>query len=192
MASSVDDFLDGYQAPVEEVPVCGRPGLISDHALLEAQVARLTVHGTLGGPPKELLDQLAAVEAEIEASVTVFRLQAIANRPWADLLAAHPPTTEERAMGYGVHPETFEPAALAACAIDPKVSVAQAERMADTLPRSEWAALTEAVRRLHEDRSTAPKSPLLSVLRPTNADSSATPLDEGSLAEPSSGDSGEQ
>ncbi len=190
--TGIDDFLDGYEPPVEEVPVCRRPGLIAEHALLEAKVAKLSVHGTLGGPPQELLDQLATIEAEIEASVTVFRLQAIAHRPWADLLAAHPPTTEERAKGYGVHPDTFEPAALAACAIEPTLTVEQAERMADTIPRSEWAALTDAVRRLHEDRSTAPKSLLLSALRPASAASSATQLDEGSLGEPSSGDSGEQ
>jgi len=190
--AGIDDFLDGYEPPVEEVPVCGRPGLIAEHALVEAEVARHSIHGTLGGPPQELLDRLAELEGEIDASVTVFRLQAIANRPWADLLAAHPPTTEERAKGYGVHPETFEPAALAACAIEPALTVEQAERIADTVPRSEWAALTDAVRRLHEDRSTAPKSPLLSALRPANAGSSATPLDEGSLGEPSSDGSGEQ
>jgi len=190
--ASIDDFLDGYEPPVEEVPVCGRPGLIAEHAQVEAEVAGHSIHGSLGGPPKELLHRLAELEAEIAESVIVVKLRAIANRPWADLLAAHPPTTEERAKGYGVHPDTFEPAALAACAVEPELTVAQAERMANTVPRSEWTALTEAVRRLHEDRSTAPKSPLLSVLRPASAASSATPPDEGSLGEPSSGDSGEQ
>ena len=190
--ASIDDFLDGYQPPVEEVPVCGRPGLIAEHAQVEAEIAGHHVHGNLGGPPQELLDRLAALEAEIEASVMIIKLRAIANRPWADLLAAHPPTTEERAQGFGAHPDTFEPAALAACAVEPTFTVEQAERMANTIPRSEWAALTDAVRRLHEDRSTAPKSLLLSALRPASVASSATQLDEGSLGEPSSDDSGEQ
>lgn len=190
--ASLDDFLDGYEPPVEEVPVCGRPALIAEHAQLEAEIAGHRVHGSLGGPPQELLDRLEKLEAEINGSVMVVKLRAIANRPWADLLAAHPPTMEERAQGFGAHPDTFEPAALAACAIEPTFSVAQAERMADTIPRSEWAALLVAVRRLHEDRSTTPKSLLLSVLRPASAVSSDTPLDEGSLGEPSSDDSGEQ
>lgn len=188
----VDDFLDGYEAPVEEVAVCGRPALIAEHAKLEAEIAGARVRNGLAGAPSDLLDRLAELEAEIAESVMVVKLRALANRPWADLLAAHPPTTEERAKGYGAHPATFEPAALAACAVDPPMTVEQAGRMADTLPRSEWAALTEAVRRLHEDRSTAPKSLLLSVLRPVSAESSDTPLDEGSLEEPSSGDNGEQ
>lgn len=189
---TIDDFLDGYEPPVEEVPVCGRPGLVAEHAQLEAQIAGQRVHNGLAGASPELLDRLAALEAEIEATALVFKLQAVAHRPWADLLAAHPPTTEERALGYGVHPETFEPAAVAACSVDPKLTLVQAERMQDTLPRSEWQALTDAVRRLHEERTAAPKSLLLSVLRPASAASSATPLDEGSLGEPSSGDSGEQ
>lgn len=190
--TGVDDFLDGYQLPVEEVPVCGRPALITEHAQLEAKIAGQRISGGLGPPDPALLDRLAELEAEIHSSVMVVKLRAVPHRPWADLLAAHPPTSEERALGYGAHPATFEAAALAACAIEPTFTVAQAERMAETLPRSEWDALLVAVRRLHEDRSTAPKSLLLSVLRPTSAAYSATPQDEGSLGELSSGDNGEQ
>lgn len=192
MAGSLDDFLDGYEPPVGEVVICGKPGLIADHHRLDAEVMGHRARSGLGGPPAELLDELARIEAEIEASAYVIRLQAIAHRPWADLLAAHPPTTEERALGYGTHPATFEPAAVAACAIEPTITVEQAERMRDTLPRSEWQALTSAVRDLHEERSAAPKSLLLSALRPASVASSDTPLNEGSLGEPSSDDGGEQ
>ena len=192
MPSSVDDFLDGYHLPVEEVAICGRPDLIHEHAKAEAEVIGHRANGSLGGPPAELVNRLAALEAEIDASVMVVKLQAMPHGPWADLLAAHPPTPAQKSDGFGVNPETFEVAALVACAVEPTFTVDQAQRMRRTVPRSEWATLTAAIRGLHEVASSVPKSLLLSALRPANDASSDTPPDEGSLAEPSSGDSGEQ
>lgn len=190
--STVDDFLDGYHLPVEEVAICGRPDLIAEHAKAEAEILGHRANGSLGGPPAELVDRLADLEAEIEASVMVVKLKALPHGPWADLLAAHPPTSSQKADGFGVNPDTFEVAALHACAVEPTFTEDQAHRMRRTVPRSEWAALTAAIRGLHEVVSSVPKSLLLSALRPASAASSDTPPDEGSLAEPSSGDSGEQ
>ena len=190
--ADLDDFLDRYQPPVEEVAVCGRSSLIADHARTESEIVGFRAKNGLAGPPAELLDRLAELEAEIERSVLVFRLQAMPYRRWADLLASHPPTKEQRASGAGANAESFEPAAFAACAVEPKVSPEQAARLHDTLPPGEWRALMDAVYRLHREQVAAPKSLLLSALPLLNDGFSTTPPDEGSLGEPSSGDSGEQ
>lgn len=192
MTSPVDDFLDGYRLPVEEVPVCGRPDLIFEHAKAESEMARHAATFALSGPPTELVERLAALEAEIEQSVTVVRLQGLGNGAWLDLRAQHPPTREQKDNGFGVNPDTFEAAALVACAVEPTYEDDQAHRMRRTLAPGEWGALTDAIYRLHEGRSNVPKSLLLSALRPVNDASSDTPQDEGSLAERSSGDSGGQ
>lgn len=192
MTDPVDDFLDGYHLPVEEVAICGRPDLIAEHAKVEAEIAGHVRTASLTGPPSELVDRLAALEAEIESSVTVVRLRALGNGAWLDLMAAHPPTAAQKELGYSVNRDEFEVAALAACAVEPTYAEDQAQRMRRTLAPGEWGVLTSAIRRLHEERSSVPKSLLLSALRPANDASSDTPLDEGSLGERSSGDGGGQ
>ena len=188
----LDAFLDGYELPVEEVPICGRAGLVADHARAEAAVLAARADAGLGGETQELLDNLAAIEAEIEASVIVFRVTAVSQRRWADLLAAHPPTSDGRKKGMPYNPESFDPAALVACAVEPAVTSEQAARLRDTLPTVEWARLMLAVLTVNQEATAPPKSLLLSALHLTSETSSTTPpsgdfLDQGSL-----GASGEQ
>ena len=187
----LDTFLDGYQLPVEEVPICGRAGLVADHAAAEAAVLAARVNGDLGGEQQELIDRLTEIEAEIEASVMVFRVQAVSQREWADLLAAHPPTETERKKGQRYNPETFDPAALSACSVEPPVSSEQAARLRGTLPTVEWARLMLAVLTVNQEATAPPKSLLLSALRMSAQSSTTQPsadyLDQGSLV-----DSGEQ
>lgn len=188
MPGSVDDFLDGYSGPVEEVPICGRPDLIAEHAKLESEIAGARASAGLAGAPAELVDRLAQLESEIDETVMVFRLRGLSYQEWAAMQREHPPTED----GMRYDPETFEPAALAACATDPVLTVEQAERMAGTLPPSEWQALTCAMYRLHGARSSAPKSLLLSVLRRQNGDYSASQPSTESPDPGSLGDPGEQ
>jgi hypothetical protein len=186
----VDEFLDDYEAPVEQVAVCGKAGLLAEHARLESEI--VGHRSGLGGPPSDLVERLAEVEAELERSVKVFTLEALTYQEWSDLMAAHPPSKDQRSQGHGSNPATFEPAALAACASDPPLTVEQAERMRATLPPSEWAALMGAVARLHQERTSAPKSLLLSVVRRMSEGSSTMPQVEGSLGASSSDGSAAQ
>lgn len=192
MTQDIDAFLDGYEAPVEEVPICGKPGLIAEHARIEAEIIGFRTEGSLAGPPRDLVDRLEEIERQVEESVLVWRLRALPFGAWADLQLEHPPTDEQRRGGHAANPDSFEPAALAACAVEPTVTVAQADRMRATLAPTEWVALMGAVRRLHQERTAAPKSLLLSALRRRSDAYSATQPSEGSLADPSSDDSGEQ
>lgn len=192
MTFDVDEFLNDYTPPSEQVPVCAKAGLLAEHARLEAEILDVRSRGGLAGPPSELVAQLETVEADIEASVRVFTLTACTYQQWADLMAQHPPSKDQRSKGHISNPDTFEPAALVACATDPAVTLEQAQRMRQTLPPSEWQALMAAVARLHQEQTTAPKSLLLSVVRQASAGFSATSPTEGSLAAPSSDGSAEQ
>lgn len=192
MTFDVDEFLDDYTLPSEQVPVCAKAGLLAEHARIEAQILDIRSRSGLAGPPAELVAKLEQLEADIEESVKVFTLTARTYQDWADLMAAHPPTKEQKAKGHASNPDTFEPSALAACATEPPVTVEQAARMRQTLPPSEWHALMEAVARLHQEQVTAPKSLLLSVVHQASAASSAMSLLEDSLAAPSSDGSAAQ
>lgn len=175
MTVSIDDFLDGYELPVQEVAVVQRAGLIAEHARIEAEIAGHHSTGSLGGPPSELLDRLRDLEAEIERSALVVRLRALGTRQWSDLLAEHPPKKDQAQLGAQWNPETWEPAAVAACAVEPTITDEQATRMRDAIPPGEWRALVLAVLELHGERVVPPKSLLLSALALASGDSSTTP-----------------
>lgn len=187
MTFDVDEFLDSYELPSVEVPIFPNDELRERHAHIEAKLVE-EAGGGLVGPPPELLAELEAVEAEIEATVKIFKLRAVPYAAWADLMAAHPPSKAQSDDGHATNPDTFEPVALEACAESPKVSASQAKRMRDRLSPAEWQRLMQAIRHLHVEPAHSPKSFVLSVTRRLNGASSATQPAGASLADPSSGD----
>lgn len=189
MAGSIDDFLDRYKAPVEEVPICGRADLIAEFAALEADIAGDTIAGALAGPPVDKMDRLRELQDEIDESVFVVKLQGLSFSRWMELKAEHPPSAEDAAKGQDSDPEGWEPAVVAECS---GMTVDQARRMRDTIAATEWGALLRAVGRLHSGQRTAPKSLLLSALPRPNSASSDTPDPEASPEADSLAGPGEQ
>jgi hypothetical protein len=59
------------------------------------------------------------IEAEMRNSETEFTFQAIGKSAWRDLLAEHPPSKEQKDLGFSHDPETFAVAAMARSLIDP-------------------------------------------------------------------------
>ena len=183
--SHIEDFLDGYSPAVREVPICGKPGLIEEHAKVEAQLSAPDF-SSLAGPPADLVDRLAELEEMIEQSVRVFRLVALSQEAWADLCAEHPPDPAKGQQDYAYDPTTFETAVLVACSPDEDgITHARAERTKATLPPGEWATLIRSILDLHQEHFSAPKSLLLSARRLLSDESPSTPATEGSLGDPS-------
>lgn len=191
MADAVDAFLDGYQVPVEEVPICSDATLVDRFAAVDRRLNAMEAEAGLGGAPDELYAEVDRLKAEVEASVTVFRLKALPFSEWVALQGEHPPSEDEKAQGNVTSPVTWEPAVISACAVEPTMTVDQAKRMRDVVAATEWAQMLDAITRLHQG-GPGPKSRLLSVLRRASAVSSASQPGTGSLADPSSGDDGEQ
>lgn len=57
------------------------------------------------------------------------KLKAIGSQDYDDLLAANPPTNEQKREGNTYNPDTFAPALIAACAIEPKMTNAEAKKL---------------------------------------------------------------
>lgn len=192
-APDLADFLDRYPPPVEEVAVCARPDLVSEFEVAESAMFTAQRSGGLGSTvPQELIDRVADLEAEIEQSVMVFKVQGVSKLEWSDLLAAHPPSDEARKEGMSYDQDGFELAALAKCAVEPTITVETAARLRATVPEGEWSRLALAVFTVNQGATSPPKSLLLSAIRHMSDESSTTPLSEGSLAGPSLDGSGEQ
>lgn len=80
-------------------------------------------------PRRELAEKVAAARAAIRSSETEFRFEALGAKAWSDLIAAHPSQNQ----GEAFDPETFAPALISACSVEPAMSVAQVKELFDVL-----------------------------------------------------------
>lgn len=174
MTLSIDDLIATAQPRTLEVRVCARGDLVARHAELVAELEAAThVTGSIGGNPdlRRIADEIAAVEAEQEASTATITLRSVSRRRWMDLLAAHPPRPEDIERKLDHNPVTFPVAAVAACCDD--MSEAQANALAGNtdpekgLHPAEWNKLYVAAQSLNILETPHPKVPasLLSIAR---------------------------
>lgn len=175
----------------EAVPVLLDVALLSEHAALEATLAEtIELDATRNRPPESprLASQLQELENRIDAASDRFVVEGIGAAAWYELLAANPPSKDERKLGFDHDWRTFRPAALAASCVDPELTFDQAAWLMANLPTSEWDRLWRGVTLVNigggDDN---PKSLLISTARLLSKRLSATPPSAGSLAEPSSG-----
>lgn len=97
-------------------------------------------------PRPALVEQLEALQEEIEANQAEFHLRALPARRWSDLLAAHPaPAGSDRVFDEA----TFPAAAIAACCVDPVMTLAEYRELAEVLSIGQEDALFEAVWRIN-------------------------------------------
>lgn len=108
-----------------------RPATFTE--LLHKPVRSKTI--TLHLPPSE-------EDPEGSVEVTV-RVRAMGQKAYDDLLAAHPPTKKQRDDGDVYNVDTFCPALLAGCMVEPKVTVEEATELwtSDTWSRGELSGL---------------------------------------------------
>ena len=108
------------------VPICVAGDLSAEHERLteelEEAVRTSTVHDPrLAGNDQderqlEIARRIQELEAEMAESTYDFTFRALAPKAWSDLLAKHPDPKKERLFNQ----DTFVPAAIAACCIDPE------------------------------------------------------------------------
>lgn len=134
MAQSIDDILAEDDALYRRVVSARLPrvpqALLDEHAELDKRLMSLADGWEGIDSPPEAADvaaRLAEIEAEIDESAVVVKLAGVGHKRWADLLRDHPPTKEQKRDHPQLdhNPETFPPAAIAAAAIDPEMTVEQ-------------------------------------------------------------------
>ena len=169
MAESLDiaEFLTGYAHRVETVELFGRSDLAGRIEQLQRELADCAQ--TVGASDddghieraRELAEQITQAEQALQASRVTFRFRSLPRADWSRLVIEHPATDEERQQHPGVPDvvgESFWPAAIAACAESPELTVDQAQQMGETLRTDDWDRLRMAVRRVNEEPVTVPKS----------------------------------
>jgi hypothetical protein len=141
----IEDILAGVKLPQRTIPLCLRGDLQAEFEDLERQLrqAEATDDDSLagGGTARELAELIEAVRQQMAEHTTVFRFESLTARGYSDLLTQHQPTEAQKREGATLNGETFPTALIAACAIDPKMTPAQAKRLSEAVTHLQWEDL---------------------------------------------------
>ena len=88
-----------------------------------------------------LRKQLEALEAEALESTVRFVFQDLGRKRFEDLYKSFPPTDEQKEEGMAWNPDEFGPALMAASAIEPKMSLDEANEIYDNWASAEVGVL---------------------------------------------------
>lgn len=158
--SVVDRLLATGKPRTREVRVCLRGDLVDRHEALVAELeAAAEGSPSISGSSevRRIAAEIVAVEEEQEDSTVTFVLQSASRLEWADLLKEHPPRPVDK--GHDHNPETFPPAAVALCAVDPHLTEDEAVRLfnAPEMHTAEWNKLWMAALALNITATPHPK-----------------------------------
>lgn len=76
-------------------------------------------------PREKLAKKVSALRTKIRTAEVEFKFRALGDREWSDLIAAHPSPDADKMWD----PETFGPALIAACAVDPVMTPDQVREL---------------------------------------------------------------
>lgn len=169
--------------------------LIERHRELDEEFRAASRDESIGNRADGIAEQIAALEDELDGYYVEFKVRALPRKQWQDLLAQHPPTKEHlrHHPDLGFNPETFPAAAIAACLVEPKLTLAQVKILEDGedgeggLTDAQFSELFNAVVSANVSGLTTPKSLAAGAVRRANA-RSERPLTTIASPDPSSSD----
>lgn len=105
-------------------------------------------------PGEKAAKQIAAIRTRMQKSVVEFRFRALGATAWSDLVAAHPGESKQEAWNV----KTFPIALLAACCVDPVMTVEQAQTLCEQLNEGQRGDLHAAVWEVNASATSVPFS----------------------------------
>lgn len=111
-----------------------------------AKTKRATVESLLGKKHRERV-------LELKGSGETVLFRAIGSKEYDDLIAAHPPSKKDKDDGAVWNPDTFAPALISACSVEPSIPVDVAQEIwsSPMWSRGELMDLFTAVVRLNAE-----------------------------------------
>ena len=153
----ISEILKKAKRRQKSVHLCLAGDLVADLEALERQLAEAgdawSPDSLAAADPRvALAKKVAAARDKVRKSYVEFRLQALGDKEWSDLLAAHP----GKEKGHGWDPETFPKALIAACAVDPVMLPDQVSELFEVLNEGQRAELFQCA---YDVNSEAPGVP---------------------------------
>lgn len=183
MTSSIDDILAGHKPARMSVPINLRADLLARHAELKrahSAAIRDDMSSNAADQAPKILDQLRTLETELAEAETLFTFEALGGQEYKQLRAAFPPSKDHRRDGFDFNPNTFPTALIAACSVDPVMTLPQAKELEGILSDGQFAKLWNTAISVNIGDDSAPKSVLPSALAGSSDGSSSTASPEES------------
>src|SRR5215831_3946207 len=90
---------------------------------------RATLQQLMAKPPSETEFSLFLSDGNGGATEVTLKYKAIGMRAYDKLVAKHPPKPEQRADGSSFDIDTFAPALISACSVEPEITVEEAKEI---------------------------------------------------------------
>lgn len=166
-----DAQLDNARPPERTVSLCLRGDLVAEFERLEAEHTKAVqrVDDSLDAPSAlAIAMQMEALRGEMQAATRVFTARALVPRAkYTDLILAHPPRLDEegkpvRTDAEGFNAETFYPALMRACVVDPVMTPQRWEKLDAVLSDRQFDELAIACVAVNRGTIAVPFSPAAS------------------------------
>lgn len=177
----IDEVIAGAKLPERTLPLCLRGDLQAEWEDLQRQLTveqANTADESLAGNPKvlELANRMEAIGQEMASCEVVFRFRGLHSKAYSDLLAAHKaPEDKQDETVDGLDWQTYPTALIAACAIDPVMSVEKAEALSEAVTNRQWDDLFQTALAVNRSQVSIPFSLSASAIRAATEPNSKQP-----------------
>jgi hypothetical protein len=142
MSTTLNDLRAKFTVREKTVTLVADGALLAEHESLAEQLATAMAQTRTsladGGDVHSLAERVTALEEQLAASTVTIRLRGIGRNAFRRLL------TEHEADGQPFDKDTFPVALISACALDPKMTEAEARELGDILTDGQFDDVFEA------------------------------------------------
>lgn len=166
MTGSLADVVAGFKPATRSLTVHMRGDLIREWQALANEyeamsLPPMTEDGPLNSPDDarrdEIWKRIQELEREFIESAVTLEFIALGSTALRLLQSAHPPTDEQRALGYPVNPDTYDVALTAACLVSPKGTIEDVEHLFDVIHEGARLQIGQTLLELNQLTTTLPK-----------------------------------
>lgn len=162
-AWDIESIIDEAEPAETTVVICVKGSLRARYEALNAQlgdVQEAAANLAGSGPGQAIAERMAELREQMHAHERPFHLRAVApRRRWRNLLAKLPTKAPDMdAEQYADLYHAWLCTVVAASAVQPAMSSAQVERLADKLSNGDWQKLADAAWKINDDSSAIPFS----------------------------------
>ena len=154
----INDVIAGAKLREQTVSLCMRGDLVAAHAEASEALDALLRDGlsdSLAAPQVEAARKVRAIEDEMNAAATVFRVRALGDREYRAIKAAHP---GRDGVQEAFNIDTYPAALIAASSADPVMTVPDVERLFEVLNEGQRDELFGAAFTVNEGKQGVPFS----------------------------------
>lgn len=155
----INEILKRAKPREKTVPICLAGDELAEIERLEQELANLPASWRADSlaakdPGEAIRKKIETVKARMRKAEVPFRLRALGDKAWSDLVAAHPSKNKHEAWD----PETFPKALLAVCCVDPVMTADQVGELFEVLNMGQREELCQAAYDVNAEATSIPFS----------------------------------